>query len=278
MRNFIMSFLLLSLGAALLMQGCQSSSTNPKEDGIKVLVVSNFSNGNAWIDTNFTENMEGITIVTLDVEDDTVRAEELQDIDVVLLYEDGTFGNSTTVGNMIYQYVMAGGNLVIGTFYWQDRSGYTWSGDWGDLEMIDPLYGGSCRYSTDSLGTTLSHPLTNGVNSLKTYYRGGPNTLRDNATAVAWWSNEDVLIAFNKPAGTITVVTAYPAEDYYWESRGNPDAVEGDYFKLWENALKWTAAQAPVTPTVRKDESNQQIDFSPLSKKTNQPSGGAREF
>lgn len=278
MRNILLSLLLVSFTATLMIVGCKDSSTDPQEEGIKVLVVSNFTPGNAWIDTNFTENIEGISIVTLDVENDTVRAEDLEGIDVVLLYEDGTFGNSTLVGNMVYQYVMAGGNLVIGTFYWQDRSGSTWSGNWGDLEMIDPLYGGSCRYDVDSLGTTLNHSLTTGINSLKTYYRGGPNTLRDNATAVAWWSNEDVFIAFNKPAGTITVVTTYPAENYYWESRQFPDAVEGDFFKVWENALKWTAAQTSVTTGVRTDDGKQQMDFLPVQKSSNQPSGGARDF
>jgi hypothetical protein len=242
-------------------------------------VVSNFPEANAWIDTNFTQNMEGIQIVVLDVWQDTLRTEDLQGINVVLLYEDGIFSQSTTVGNILYQYVMSGGNLVIGTFYWQDHTNAGWGGSWGDLEMIEPLYNGSCRYQVDSLGTTIDHPLTSGINSLKTYYRGGPNTLRNNATAVAWWSNEDVMIAFNKPGGTITMVTTYPAENYYAETRGDPDPVEGDFFKLWENALKWTAAQGNNAAQSKPLEAlKQKADVSPSNVTTQEPSGGGRDF
>jgi hypothetical protein len=111
--------------------------------------------------------------------------------------------------------------------------------------MVDPIFFNSCDYTTDSLGAVITHPLTAGVNSLVTYYRGGVDSLREGATAVAWWADGDILIAFNRPhsAGTITAVTTAPHEGYYWDSRQDPDEPQGDFFKLWENALKWTASQ-----------------------------------
>jgi len=254
--------------------GCKDKATDPEEEDLKVLVVSNFAPGNAWIDTNFTKNIEGLKISLIDVSGDTISAEDLKGFDVVLLFEDGLFGNSVSVGNQLYKYVMGGGDLVIGTFYWQNRSDDIRGGAWGDLEMIEPLYGGSCRYSVDSLGTTLDHSLTKGLNSLKSYYRGGPNTLRGNATAVAWWSNEDILIAFNKPKGTITMVTTYPAENYYYEVRGYPDSVEGDFFRVWDNALKWTARNTLAPQAITKSPLNKITDVDSAEKKMDISSGG----
>jgi hypothetical protein len=278
MRNFFGTLILFSLAAMVLIVGCKDSATEPEVEGLNILVVSNFEEGNAWIDTNFTKQMEKIKITTIDVSTDTLVAEDLEGFNVILLYEDGIFGNSASVGNMIYKYVMAGGDLVIGTFYWQDHSGEQWNGSWGDLEMIEPLYSGSCRYTVDSLGSTIDHPLTAGVNSLKTFYRGGPNTLRENATAVAWWSNEDILIAFNKPKGTITMVTTYPAENYYFETRGNPDAVEGDFFKLWENALRWTAQNNNAVMSVAPDIERLEKKIPQVQDKVHEKSGGGRNF
>jgi hypothetical protein len=89
----------------------------------------------------------------------------------------------------------------------------------------------------------------------------------------------DPLIAFNKPNGTITMVTTYPAENYYFESRGFPDAVEGDFFRLWENALKWTAAQSnSATRSTPPQSFKQNADISPTNLKTLAPSGGGRDF
>ena len=279
MQTILRSMVLFSLALTLLVFGCKNSGTDPQEDGIKVLVVSNFPEMNAWIDTNFTANMEGVQIIVLDVEQDTVDTEDLQGINVVLLFEDGIFSQSTLVGNLLYQYVMSGGNLVIGTFYWQDHTGSGFGGSWGDLEMIHPLFRGSCDYRTESLGTTLNHPLTAGLTSLKTYYRGGPDSLRNNATAVAWWSDGDVLIAFNKPGGTITMVTTHPAENWWYEFRGSPDPVEGDFFKLWENALKWTAAQGNSAAQSKPVEAfKHNANLSPTEVRTQKPSGGGRDY
>jgi hypothetical protein len=233
-RNLLWWLIMCLVAVTVLIVGCKKSATDSEEEDLNVLVVSNYAVVNAYIDTNFTKNIDGIKISVKDVAEDTLAEQDLKGFDVVLLFEDGNFGNSQKVGNMIYKYVMAGGNVVIGTFYWQDG--------WGNLEMIVPLYGESCRYQVDSLGSTIEHSLTKGVNYVRSYYRGGPNTLRENATAVAWWSNEDVFMAFNKPKGTITMVTTYPGENYFYETRGlPPDSVGGDFYRVWNNALKWTA-------------------------------------
>ena len=222
---------------------CSAASDDAFGGSTRVLILSNFEDGNIWIDTTYSKHISDIEFSHIDVQDSIPSFDDFEGVDVILLYEDGTFSNAEIIGDLLYGYVMAGGNLVLGTFYWQDRSDGGYSGSWGSLEMIDPLFGGSCDYAYDSLGLVLNHDLTDGVTSLKTYYRGGSDSLRNNATALAWWNDGDVLMAYNKPNGTITAVTTAPQEGYYWDTRGNPNNPEGDFFKLWENALKWTGSQ-----------------------------------
>lgn len=237
MQNKLKFILLATILSGLLISSCSNSTETDKGYPFtSVLVISNEQASNDWIDTTFVKFIPEIEITTMDVRDSVPELADLDGYDVVLLYEDGIFSNSGPVGDVIYDFVMGGGNLVLGTFYWQDRSDGGYSGTWGNLELIDPMFGGACRYAWDSLGVTLDHPLTDGVDSLYTRYRGGPDSLRSNATAVAWWADGDILMAYNKPAGVITAVSTYPAEGYYYE-----DMSRGDEFRLWENALKWTA-------------------------------------
>lgn len=228
---------------SLFIANCSTSGDEKDDDKIiegqiTVLVLSNDSNDNNFIDTSFSNHMSNFTFISMNVEDSLPSVEDFAGIDVILLFENGYFDNASLVGDILYAYVMAGGNLVTGTFYWQDRTDEEGGGNWGFLEMIDPLFGGSCDYLYDSLGVVNSHYMTNGVDSLYLYYRGGVDTLRSNATALAWWADGDPLIAYNKPDGTITAVTAFPAEfnhaDEYFST---------SFHRMWENVLRWTASQ-----------------------------------
>lgn len=92
----------------------------------------------------------------------------LLDYDAVLLYENGTFEHATAVGSRLAQYVAAGGNLIIGSFYWQNRSdsGFGNAG-WGGLESLDPFTSsGGAVYGSGSLGSVSAHPITEGVTAL----------------------------------------------------------------------------------------------------------------
>ena len=258
---------------------CSAASDDSNDGMTNVLIISNEEAGNMWIDTSYTKYMSGIEFSYINVDDSLPNISDFEGFDVVLLYEDGSIGNGSEIGNLLYSYVMAGGNLVLGTFYWQGRTDGGYSGSWGNLEMIDPLFYGSCDYAYDSLGSVSNHDLTQGVTSLKTYYRGGADSLRNNATAVAWWNDGDVLVAYNKPNGTITAVTTAPHEGYYWDSRQFPNEPEGDFFRLWENALKWTgrqgsgfskeAANRYISNSLKKDETKKHTEMD-----ISRPSGG----
>ncbi|MCF7805838.1 MAG: M6 family metalloprotease domain-containing protein [Candidatus Marinimicrobia bacterium] len=221
----------------------ETSGPDKTHQNIQILVLSNDDVDNNWIKSNFPNYISGISIQTYNVSSNVPSLSYLHSFDAVLLFENVTFSNSTAVGDRIYDYVMAGGNVVLGTFYWQGRSDGGYSSDWGQLENIDPLFGGSADYISGEMDTTniVSHPLTTGLTSLTASdFQGGPTQLRSNATAVAWWQDGDPLLAYNKPGGLITAVTIYPTHP----ANGT---VTGDFYLLWENALKFTGGAAQTS-------------------------------
>jgi hypothetical protein len=233
--------IIVSLGAAaVLFFTCSKDNPTNPGGGIaattRVLVISNYPAGNTFIADTFPAHLSGFTFSTWYVPDSVPTLAQLRDYDVVLAFENNIF-NSDSTGDLLYDYVMQGGNLVLGAFYWQGRidGGYNTVG-WGQLETIDPIIADSGNaYLYDSTGTWVEHPLTRGLDTIYCYYGGGYDSLRSNATAVAWWKNGDVLMAYNAPSGRIVGVTLYPCE---------PRSRAGNYkgfYRAWENALLYAA-------------------------------------
>lgn len=227
--------------------GCDpKASDSDIGDQTMVLVMSNDGTENDSIAAVYPRYMSGITFTTWTIPDSVPTLSQLKEYDVVLLYEDGTFGTySDSIGGVLHDYVMDGGNLVIGTFYWQESSdgGYEEVG-WGKLETIDPIIANDGNaYYYDSTGTWINHPLTRGLDTIYCHYGGGYDSVRHtandsahtNATAVAWWKNGDVLMAYNKPNGRIVAVTLWPFEAI--DRAGKYDG----FYRAWENALLYAA-------------------------------------
>ena len=212
------------------------SRPSGRDGDLQVLLMSNRTNDNDYFAGQIDPYVENIDFASWDIEQ-TPQLTYLQQFDVILLQENGRTSNSANIGDVLAEYVLDGGNLILSTFYWQDRTDGGGSG-WGDLELYDPLYGGACDYVNRDLGTVLDHPMTEGIEELTCYYRGGPTTLRDDATAVAWWSDGDPLIAYNQPGGVITAVTIFPAHGAY-------SSFSGDFYELFSNAIYWTANASP---------------------------------
>ena len=89
--------------------------------------------------------------------------------DVILVFEDSTYGNATAVGNVAAAFANTGRAVVIGAFYDQDRSDgppVNSPHGWGALEQIDPntTDGTGTPYAPRTLDTAtmLAHPLTDG--------------------------------------------------------------------------------------------------------------------
>lgn len=217
-----------------------------------ILVISNTTGNNGWIQSNFPTHMDGFDFETWNFADSVPTVEQLNQFDAILLFENGTEGAiCDSVGDRMHDYVMGGGNLVIGTFYWQDRSdgGYGEVG-WGNLESIDPIIANDGdAYNEDTLGTWINHPLTRGLDSITCEYGAGYDSLRAGATAVAWWTSGEIFMAYNKPEGRIVALTLWPAEPSQ-----NPFYIYNGFYRAWENALLYAAwggtreAKAMVVP------------------------------
>jgi hypothetical protein len=168
----------------------------------------------------------------------------LRQFDVILLFANGLFDQSTTLGNRIEEYVRLGGNVITATFYWQNRSdsGLDATG-WGSLEAIDPFASGTGQtYQAAFLDTkaTVAHPLTAGLTVLTSTGFRGAVAAKAGTSVVARWSDGSPLIGYQVlPWGSrMVAVSLFPASG---------QAATGDVVTLWRNAVTWAgAAGGPI--------------------------------
>jgi len=174
------------------------------------------------------------------------------------------FSNAPNVGSVVYEYVMIGGNLVLGTFYEQDRSDNTLAGwtpyGWGPLETIDPFTsdGVGCEYDNDTLDVTsiVAHPITEGVESLWCdMYHGGVHAKPDTIVLANWTSpnylgEQCPLVGYRilEDNQRVVQISIYPNYAYLNTS----ESVGGDFFVLWANAIKWAAEAPYIGPQILK--------------------------
>jgi len=182
--------------------------------------------------------------------------------DVVLLFEDTRFVNSSLVGNRVAEFANAGHAVVLGTFYDQDRSDATGGSasphGWGTLETIDPN-------TTDGVGTAYAvrtltpagirpHALTRGVTSLSALrgnpgpYAGG-NQAKPGTQVLATWTqpnergNPDPAIAY-RVTRNACVIHIGIAPHYGVLATFGTYGVDfgGDFYRVWSNAFDFAAA------------------------------------
>lgn len=169
----------------------------------------------------------------------------LSQYDVVLLFANGLFNQSVTLGDEIADYVQLGGNVITATFYWQNRSDSgLGSPGWGALEAIDPFSSGTgqtYQAATLNLASRVTHPLTTGLTTLtSTGFRGGV-AAKTATTVVARWSDNSPLIGYQTlPQGSrMVAISLFPASGA---------AATGDVTTLWRNAVLWAGAAGGPVP------------------------------
>lgn len=186
-------------------------------------IAINFLNGN--FDSVTPINGDAATLPTLS---------ELLTYDAIMVspnHEWHYAGRSIELGNLLADYVDAGGGLVMTTFSWQypDINGL-------HGRLMDggysPFTGGYSLYSTASLESFTSHPIMEGVNEISGFYRDAV-VPSDDAQIIAAWSDGTPFVAIDAGSGVVGINLF--AESYPWE-------INGDYAKLFVNALNWTAS------------------------------------
>lgn len=138
---------------------------------------------------------------------------------------------SEELGNLLADYVNAGGKLVLTTFSWQYQeknglSGRLLSGGYS------PFTGGFNLYSYATLGNYTVHPIMAGVNDIKGLYRDAV-TASDDAQVIAYWSDGTPFVAIDEGSGVVGV-NVFPEDSAGY--------ISGDYAQLFINALNWVAA------------------------------------
>jgi len=174
---------------------------------------------------------------------------ELQQYDAVFVYSDTSFNDAAALGDVLADYMDAGGGVVIATFSFWTPGGLGIGG-----RISTEGYLPFTQDSQDS-GTPLtlvadlpSHPILNGVSSFSGGTSSYHNTidLASDATLIAHWSNGYPLVGTKESAaGRIVGLNLYPPSSDvrgdFWDS-----ATDGAL--LMANSLFWASGGAPMLP------------------------------
>ncbi len=233
MRMTLSGLVLLALASSLAFRADASAAN--------VLVVAHSDAAAAAAD------LQANTSHTFDSWNSAVAAPTLVDLQpyqVVLLYG-WAEPNGPAVGDAVAAYFNAGGSVVHGTFYLQQRN----ASGWGALQNHDVFTGeaGGCEYAADILdaASVVPHPITAGLASLSAdSFRGGAVPKLD-ATVLATWSGAnnlgqpDPVVAYRQEGAScivgIGVFPAYSSYGVYGINYG------GDFYTLFDNAIAWAA-------------------------------------
>jgi hypothetical protein len=240
----------------------------------RVGVLSN--NYAAATATDFATNIPGHTFTGIDTSAAVPALPALlAGYDVLLVFEDGAFTNSTAVGNVVAAFANSGRGVVLGTFYDQDRSDVHNPGlaptaqahGWGALELIDPDTTDGIGVRTDAAGvpnlprvlngaTIAPHALTVGVTALSaTSGFAGGNQAKVGTIVVANWSEPnargllDPAIAYRK-TGAACVVQIGIAPDYAVGVGAGYGNFTGNFYVVWRNAFNFAASECGTANTI----------------------------
>ena len=204
---------------------------------------------------DFNSRIPTHTFTPLDTSTTIPTLQSLTDaFDVVLVFEDSTFGNATAVGNAAAAFANTGRAVVIGAFYDQDRSdgpAINAPHGWGALEQIDPntTDGTGTPYALRTLNTDtmLAHPLTSGLKSLTSTKWAGGNRAKPGTIVVAYWHQPNAR-GEPYPAIAYRVTDAACVIQFAIAPNYPVVGIEGadysvDFHRAWLNAFDFAAAR-----------------------------------
>ena len=228
-------------------------------DAARVGVLSN--NYAVATAADFTAKIAGHTFTGIDTSASVPALPTLlSNYDVLLIFEDGAFVNSTAVGNVAAAFAQAGRPVVLGTFYDQDRSDQKNQPNvpvphgWGALEGIDPDTTDGIGVHTDASGfpdkprvlnggSLVPHRLTAGVTALgATSGFAGGNQAKPGTIVLATWTElnarglPDPVIAY-RIGGATCVIQIGIAPDYAAGVGPGYGGFTGDFYVVWKNAF-----------------------------------------
>jgi hypothetical protein len=168
---------------------------------------------------------------------------ELLEYDAVFVYSDTSFNSAAAIGNVLADYMDAGGGVVMATFaFWNGNS----LGIEGRIKSAGYLPFTTGGQNSPGVLTLVpvdpAHPILSGVTSFNgggSTYHNSPISPTAGATLVANWSNGQPLIAAKTPTlGRIVGLNFYPPSSTV---RSDFWSASTDGALIMANALMWAA-------------------------------------
>jgi FG-GAP-like repeat len=198
----------------------------------QVLIVYADGNGQPIMLRNQILAEPHVTQVDLfDAASGTPTLGQLQQYNIVFAFSNNPWNNAVAMGNVLADYQDGGGVVVVGTFAWDNRSGWLLQGRWitGGYSPYNSTAQTNFSNNTANI-TSPSHALMRGVSSLSAFYRNGV-TLASGASAVAMWTDGPPAVTYKTNNGTTAVgINAY---------LGNLNQFSGEWGRVIVNAGKW---------------------------------------
>lgn len=173
----------------------------------------------------------------------TLTKSQLDSQNVVIYFTNGAT-NTKSIGDSLYNYVMDGGNLLIGSFLvFEDIDD-----NFGKLTDILPAKT-TIPYSYeahDTLYVENETTILKGIDTLRLFYAGGNFIVNDNATVLARWNNGDMLAAYNEPNGRVMLLSSFPTEPAYYTNLRYNIPMLHNFYRLWANAIRYTHSKTTV--------------------------------
>jgi hypothetical protein len=170
----------------------------------------------------------------------------LKQYDALLVWTNWNPVDPTALGNVLADYVDAGGGVVISPFA-SSRAVASVGGKFATADYNPFVSSGAISSAAVNLGTIVepTSPIMDGVTTLSTSKRDNV-TVASGATVLANWQDGVVAVALGKNNRVVGINT-YPGETTLLnDPKTSVVYPSGDYARLYANALTFAATPAPV--------------------------------
>lgn len=177
-------------------------------------------------------DLDGVTL--FDARSATPTLDQLLAYNVVVVWANYTFADANGIGNVLADYVDAGGKVIDLMFAIEPSWGY--QGRFR-TEGYSAMTVSATSYATSCLGSyDPGHPIMDGVTDVCDLYRGNGSALTAGSTEVARWQDNELFVAA-KDDGSVATINAYVGVYYQWT---------GQMADVLHNAILWIAVPADV--------------------------------
>ncbi len=174
------------------------------------------------------------TVIYFDARNGTPTLQDLDGINIVVVWSNYQFLDAVGMGNVLADYVDLGGSVLIQQFAF----GSGWELQGRLMAEYSPFSPGTVSYTTKSLGNyDPNHPIMDSVTAITDYYASTVSIV-NNGVWVASYDDDTPFVAYNPDVDVVAV------NGYVGDSR----QFTGDMITMVHNAMDYAAAGFEVVP------------------------------